>query len=46
MVNQILGWLRQLPRLLFKRQEDGMEQWKRLEFNKPVVRGYQHKEEK
>ncbi len=36
MVKKFMRWLCQLPARLLRPHEDGLEQWKRIEFNKPT----------
>jgi len=36
MVKKFIRWVCQLPAWLLRPKEDGLDQWKRLEFNKPA----------
>lgn len=36
MVKNFMRWLCQLQARLLRPHEDGLEQWKRIEFNKPT----------
>lgn len=36
MIKKFMSWLCQIPTWLLRPHEDGLEQWERLEFNKPT----------
>lgn len=36
MVKKFMNWICQIPAWLLRPHEDGLEQWERLEFNKPT----------
>lgn len=36
MVKKFMNWICQIPAWLLLPHEDGLEQWERLEFNKPT----------